>query len=49
MGNTPNTIKNLTGIVTGSESGDYIDERLPEGDKYFGFVNVTTIANHNPS
>jgi hypothetical protein len=42
MGNTTtNTIKTIAGAVNiGSQNDDYLDDRLPEGDKYYGFINV---------
>jgi len=39
MGNTTTTIKNIAGAVTNGITEE-IDDKLPEGDKYFGFINV---------
>jgi hypothetical protein len=41
MGNTVNSVtKQLANFMPGPSGEDYNEEKLPEGDKYFGFVNV---------
>ena len=44
MGNTTNTLKSFTGVMTNiTTNEDHYENTLPDGDKYFGFVNVLYI------
>lgn len=41
MGNTTNTLKTFAGAVTNiTTNEDQHENTLPDGDKYFGFINV---------
>jgi hypothetical protein len=49
MGNTTTTLKSLTNLGSSGPIGvdDYFDDKLPDGDKYYGFVNVRHLIKLN--